>query len=122
MRNGGAIYKYLGVRLYKKYVPTSGDLITRARGIKRLKIEDFGRRGALEDHRRLTCVWERRHLISAVLLQSWAIFGGLKFGAENFWISSAINVFVNLYPIMLQRFNRVRIDLCLETMKPNKVL
>ena len=121
-RNGGAIYQNLGVRVYKKYLPTSGDLISRARGVKRLKIKELGRRGGLENHRRQTCVWEWRHLISAVLLQSWAIFGGLKFGAEHFWVSSVINVFVNMYPIMLQRFNRVRINLCLEKMQPNKLL
>lgn len=120
--NGGAIYEKLGVRVYKKYLPTSGDLISRARGIKRLKTNDLGRRVALENHRTQTCMWESRHLISAILLQSWAIIGGLKFGVEQFWISSVINVFVNVYPIMVQRFNRVRINLCLEKMQPDKSL
>jgi hypothetical protein len=118
--NGGVIYEYLGIRIYKKYLPTSGDLITQAQGIKRLKIKETGRRTALEDHRKLTCTWEMRHLISAALLQTWAVFGGLSLGAEHFWISSAINMIVNGYPIMLQRFNRIRIDACLEKMQPNK--
>jgi hypothetical protein len=115
---GGAIYQKFGVRVYKKYLPTSGDLISRARGIKRLNTKDLGRRAALENHKTQTCVWEWRHLISAILLQSWAIIGGLKFGAEHFWVSSVINV--NVYPIMLQRFNRVRINLYLKKMQPNK--
>ena len=118
--NRGAVYEYLGIRIYKKYLPTSGDLITQARGIKRLKIKEFGRRAGLEDHKKLTRTWEMRHLISAVLLQTWAVFGGLTLGAEHFWISSAINVIVNGYSIMLQRFNRIRIDACLGKMQPNK--
>ena len=57
-----------------------------------------------------------------MILQAWAVFGGLTFGLEHLWISSMINVFVNVYPILLQRFNRARIDLCLEKMPPNKSL
>jgi hypothetical protein len=121
-RNGGALYEYLGVRIFKKYVPTSGDLITRIRGKKRLKVEKLGRRAALQKHRKQTCVWEWRHLVSALLLQSWAIFGGLTIGAEQFWVSTLINVLVNFYPIMLQRYNRIRIDACLKNMQPDKVL
>ena len=121
-RNSCAIYKYLGVRIYKKYLPTSGDLVTRSRGIKRLKVGELGRRKALEEHEKLTRKWERRHIVSAVLLQTWAVLGGVAFGLEHLWISSTINVFVNVYPILLQRFNRARIDLCLENMQPNKSL
>lgn len=117
MHDGGAIYQRLGVRVYKKYVPTSGDLITRVRRIKRLKIMTLGRRAALERHRVQTGVWEWRHLISALLLQSWAIVGGLTFSAEQFWVSTVINVVVNVYPIMVQRFTRVRINLCLARMQ-----
>ena len=116
--NRGAVYVHLGVRIYKKYLPTSGDLITRARGIKRLKVAGLGRRAALERHRNQTCVWEWRHLISAILLQSWAIFAWLKFGVAKFWVSTVINIFVNIYPIMLQRFTRARIKLCLGKMQP----
>ena len=65
---------------------------------------------------------EWRYLGFAILLQSWAIIGGLKFGAVQFWVSSAINLFVNVYPIMLQRFNRVRVDSCLEKMQPYTAL
>ena len=121
-RNSCAIYKYLGVRIYKKYLPTSGDLVTRSRGIKRLKVGELGRRKALEEHEKLTYKWERRHIVSAVLLQTWAVLGGVAFGLEHLWISSTINVFVNVYPILLQRYNRARIDLCLEKMPPNKSL
>jgi uncharacterized membrane protein len=106
----------------KKYVPTSGDVITRLRKKKRLKITQLGRRQALEEHEMLTRKWEWRHLVSAVILQAWAILAGLSIGAEHFWISSAINLIVNGYPILVQRFNRARIVLCLGRMQPEKSL
>ena len=104
------MYPRLGVRLYKKVVPTSGEWITRLRGIDRLKIAAAGNRGlALRNYDSQTRTWEWRHLISAILLQAWAIVGGATVGAEQFWACSAINLLVNIYPVMVQRFNRARI-------------
>ena len=39
-------------------------------------------------------------------------------GVEHFLISTAINLFVNVYPIMVQRFNRVRITRLLAKLQP----
>lgn len=41
---------------------------------------------------------------------------GLSFGIEHFYTPVTINVFVNLYPIAVQRYNRVRITLMLHKM------
>jgi hypothetical protein len=123
LQGNGAIYFRLGARIYKKFVPTSGDLVTRLRGIKRLKIVETGdRRVALENYMNLTLQWEWRHLISAIFLQSWALLAGTFLGIEHFWISSTINIFVNFYPIIVQRFNRVRLVGVIAKMRPNKVL
>ena len=122
LRRNGELYERLGARFYKKYVPTSGDVITRFRKIKRLKITQVGRRQALEEHEILTRKWEWRHLVSAIILQAWAIFAGFSIGAEHFWVSSTINLIVNVYPIFVQRFNRARIVLCLGRMQPDKSL
>lgn len=116
LRGNGKVYERLGAKFYKKYVPTSGDVITRLRGIKRLNIAAIGRRQALIEHELQTRKWEWRHLVSALLLQAWAIFAGVSIGAEHFWISSAINLVVNIYPIMVQRYNRARIVPCLTRM------
>ncbi len=121
LQRNGAIYIRLGARIYKKFVPTSGDLVTRLRGIKRLNIVETGdRRKALENYLNLTLKWEWRHLISAVFLQSWAILAGSFLGMEHFWISSTINIFVNFYPIIVQRFNRVRLVGIIAKLQPNK--
>jgi len=108
-RNGCAFYPRLGVRIYKRFVPTSGDWVTRIRGIDRLQIAATGDRcQALKNFEQQTRKWEIRHLISALLLQSWAIIGGAFIGIEQFWVCSLINLMVNLYPIMVQRYNRAR--------------
>jgi glycosyl-4,4'-diaponeurosporenoate acyltransferase len=107
--NECAFYPRLGVRIYKRFVPTSGDWITRIRGVDRLKIATTGNRGqALKDFEHQTRKWELRHLISALLLESWAIIGGAFVGIEQLWASSLINLVVNVYPIMVQRYNRAR--------------
>jgi glycosyl-4,4'-diaponeurosporenoate acyltransferase len=112
---GGNFYPRLGVRIYKKYLPTSGEVISRFRGIDRLKIAATGsRRQALLNYELQTRTWEGRHLVSAVLLQAWAVIGGAMVDMEQFWASSVINVLVNIYPIMVQRFNRARIATILE--------
>ncbi len=117
LRRDGRIYILLGVRTYKKFVPTSGDKITHLRGIDRLKIvKSGGRRQALENYEKQTRKREWRHLISAILLQSWAVGAEIAFGNHNFVISSLVNLLVNLYPIMVQRFNRVRITHILSDM------
>ncbi len=119
LESNGLVYVRLGARVYKEFVPTSGDRISRFRGIQRLKITETGnRRQALVNYEQQTRKWEWRHLISALLLQSWAVLAGLAIGVEHFLISTAINLFVNLYPIMVQRFNRVRITRLLAKMQP----
>ena len=120
LQGNGVIYTRLGARIYKKFVPTSGDLVTRLWGIKRLKIVETGDRlEALENYMNLTLKWEWRHLISAVFLQSWALLAGTFLGMEHFWISSTINIFVNFYPIIVQRFNRVRLVGIIAKLRPN---
>lgn len=111
----GALYPGVGVRLYKKVVPSSGEWVSRLRGIDRLKLAATGsRRVALQNYELQTRRWEGRHMASAMLLQAWAFIGGATIGVEQFWWSSAINLLVNIYPIMVQRFNRARIALILE--------
>jgi len=92
LRRDGQIYVPFGVRIYKKFVPSSGDIITRLRGIDRLKIVESG---------------SRRQALGAEI----------AFGNHNFLISTVINLLVNIYPIMVQRFNRVGITNILSDMR-----
>ncbi|WP_460834760.1 glycosyl-4,4'-diaponeurosporenoate acyltransferase CrtO family protein [Lysobacter humi (ex Lee et al. 2017)] len=105
----GRLYPLLGVRLFKKYLPTSGDLVSRRRRIKHIKVlESGGRQAALDRFQHQSQKWEFGHLVSAVLLQAWAVVGGLFVSPVQFWACTGINLVVNIYPVMLQRYNRVR--------------
>ena len=117
----GPLYPLLGVRLYKKVVPSSGEWVSRWRGIDRLKIAATGSRQlALQNYELQARKWEIRHLVSAIPLQLWAVVGGVTEGPVQFWACSAINLVVNIYPIMVQRFNRARIALLLQRQpRPN---
>ena len=107
---GGRLYPLLGIRFFKKYLPTSGDLVSRFRGVKRIRIlESGGRQAALESYEKQAWRWEYRHLVSAVLLQAYAFIGGTLISPEHFWTSTIVNLVVNIYPVMLQRYNRARV-------------
>jgi hypothetical protein len=44
-------YPLLGIRLFKRYLPTSGDVVSRQRGVKRIDpLRAGGRRAALEGY------------------------------------------------------------------------
>lgn len=106
----GRLYPLLGVRLFKKYLPTSGDLVSRRRGIRRVDVARAGsRRAALLGYEQQARRWEYGHLVSALLLQAWAVVGGLVVSPVQFWVCTGINLVVNLYPVMLQRYNRARV-------------
>lgn len=110
VRNRSQIYRWLGVRLYKKAVPSSGEWISKLRGIKRLETRSgILRREALKRYEHQTRIWEGRHLPSAIALQVWALVGGVVYGAPQFWWCTGINLLVNIYPIFVQRYNRIRL-------------
>jgi hypothetical protein len=110
LRGNGQIYRWLGIRFFKRYLPTSGDLVTRLRGKRR--IGPYNRNASLELIRydKVTRSYEARHLIGAVsmlLLSWWSIE---SYGKGNWLILIAGNMLINVYPIMLQRYNRVRLQ------------
>lgn len=108
----GRIYELLGTRLYKFFVPTGGDLAKRWGDAHEFtsgtrvgtKMED-----QLGQYRNATKSLEAVHwalgaAFAAMTLAHFVASGG----ASMLLIGS--NVLVNLYPIMTQRYNRVRID------------
>lgn len=105
----GRLYRLLGVRLYKYYLPTSGDLISRLRGVRRLNLTADGILGALAKHEAATRSYEVRHIVGGVtmhLLSWWAI----TVHQRGDWIVLIIaNSLINGYPILVQRYNRIRL-------------
>jgi hypothetical protein len=104
------LYRLLGVRSFKRYLPTSGDLVTRWQGITRIQRAHGGLDQALRRHERVTRSYEARHIFGALsmLAISW---WSITFHDKGQWPALvAANVLINGYPIILQRYNRIRLQ------------
>ena len=107
-RRGTRLYEAIGIRVFRRFA-TNGDLINRwgrrvDPGYRAVRGRESARRWMDQ-----TRSGERSHLVLllvGVLTAAWAVSIG--------WIGWAIglsagNVLFNLYPILLQRYNRCRI-------------
>lgn len=104
-----ALYEALGVRFFKKYQPISGDYICNA--IRRQLPAPRPRTAEdLEEIAKDTRVFEAPHVLGLLMLAAVAAIqvarGDLSYAA----FTTAINALVSLYPIMVQRYNRLRAE------------
>jgi hypothetical protein len=106
---GRSIYEFLGVKFFKSYLLPTELLLSRWRGGKAIQ----GGRGTLKTElKRLE--WETRrneviHLLAMLLIGSLLISRFTQLSAAQFFGIFAINMYLNAYPIFLQRYNRFRI-------------
>jgi len=115
------IYELIGIKLYKKYLPTTGDLVRRRRKIKQINLGSSNRYEELYRYERKTRNYEFRHIIGAILfiLFRFLFDSQLRLTVIDFTLLPAMNLYINIYPIFLQRYNRIRI---LRILKKNKKL
>ena len=104
-----SIYELLGVRFFKRYLLPTERLVNRLRGGKAMR----GGQDVLHaELRRLE--WETRrneviHLSALLLITGILLVKSPQLSmVQLFWIL-AINLYVNLYPILVQRYNRLRL-------------
>lgn len=105
----GRLYVLLGVRLFKRYLPTSGDLVSSVRGRRRIAPIGPDLVSSLLQHEEQTKSWEARHVfgfLSMLALTWWSI---AVHGKGNWLVLLGANLLINGYPIMLQRYNRARV-------------
>ena len=108
------IYRCSGVPLFKRYVPTSGDWIARRRGQRRIPPGGHSARRELRNYERRTRLIEWRHLGGFVAMGLGIELTDTLLGSTAVaWLWLA-NIVLNLYPIMLQRYNRLRIGRMLQ--------
>jgi len=106
---GRSIYEFLGVKFFKKHLLPTELLLFRLRGGKAMQ----GDQGALKaELKRLE--WETRrneviHLLAMLLIGCLLISRFAQLSVAQFFGIFAINLYLNVYPIFLQRFNRFRI-------------
>jgi hypothetical protein len=105
----GWLYRCLGVPLFKRYVPTSGDWIARRRGQRSIPPGGHSVLRELHKYERRTRMIEWRHLGGFVAMGVGIELTDTMLGSTAVaWLWLA-NIILNFYPIMLQRYNRLRI-------------
>jgi len=105
------IYDLIGVKIYKKYLPTTGDLVSRKREIKQIDLTKSNRYEELYRYERKTRNYEWRHIIGAIVFVAirFLFDSSLRLTILDFTILPIMNLYINIYPIFLQRYNRIRI-------------
>jgi Glycosyl-4,4'-diaponeurosporenoate acyltransferase len=105
----GRLYRVLGIRFFKRYLPTSGDVVSRWKGVSRIRRAHMGLEQALRRYERVTRSYEARHIVgglSMLALSWWSI----SVHSKGQWsVLLVANALINGYPIILQRYNRVRL-------------
>jgi len=125
---GGYIYERLGVRYYKRHLlPTEFLLHRLRRGKKQLQGGQVGLQAELKQ-----LEWETRrneviHVAAIILTGCILVFrfpnsAFLQLSIEQFIAIFAINLYVNVYPILVQRYNRARMIRVREMMARKLVL
>ena len=106
---GRSVYEFFGVRFFKRYLLPTELLIQRLRS----KWAIGGGKGALKaELERLD--WETRrnesiHLFAMLVIACILVYKAPSLSIEQaLWIFG-INLYVNIYPIFVQRYNRFRI-------------
>jgi len=105
----GRRYVRLGIRLFKRYLPTSGDIISRARGRRRIAPIGPGLVSSLLQHEKQTRSWEARHIFGALSMLAITWWSIAVHGKGSWPVLLGANLLINGYPIMLQRYNRIRV-------------
>lgn len=106
---GKTIYEMVGIKTYKKYLPTTGDIIRKRRNITQIKISNSDKLEELYNYEKKTRNYEWRHIIGVIIFILLIIMFDKKLTIFDWIFLSLLNLFINIYPIFLQRYNRIRI-------------
>lgn len=103
------IYDLIGIKIYKKYLPTTGDIVRQKRKITQIKISNTGKINELYKYERKTRNYEWRHVIGAIIFIGLTLMLYRKLTIFDWIFLPILNLYINIYPIFLQRYNRIRI-------------
>lgn len=107
--NRKTIYEYFGIRFFKKYLITDGDLVRKWRIIKQINLNRDSRILELQHAEKETRKYEIIHLIFILISVLIVVFNYNQLSFVQWTLIIAINLYANVYPIFLQRYNRIRI-------------
>jgi glycosyl-4,4'-diaponeurosporenoate acyltransferase len=103
------IYELIGIKTFKKYLPTTGDIVRKKRKIVQIKIGALDKVNELYKYEKQTRNYEWRHLVGALVFILFTLMIERKFTVFDWLFVTLFNLYVNIYPIFLQRHNRIRI-------------
>ncbi len=106
---GRSIYERVGVRFFKRVLLPDAFLRFR---LRRKKARTSGRGGIEAELRRLE--WETRrneaiHVLALLLTGCLLVLRRPHISIGQWFVILAINLYVNVYPIFVQRYNRFRL-------------
>jgi len=103
------IYVFFGIKLFKKYLPMTGDIARKRRKIIQIKLNKSGRINELYRFERQTRNNELRHIIATIGCIGLIFITDKKLSCPDLVFLTSLNLYLNIYPIFLQRHNRIRI-------------
>lgn len=101
----GRVYELLGINLYRKFLVITGWEKLHKKTKPVAKSDD-----ALANLHYRTKQDELGHLIIAVIVSGFTVFVAYRHGIANALWLLGFNMLLNVYPVLLQRYNRPRIE------------
>ena len=103
------LYERLGVLWIKRYVPTGGDYVRMKYGVRVIDIKSTIE--SLLTFEKRTRLYEAIHLgafLAFLLFSIWQLVSGRTTGL-GFVLACVVYVMLMLSPVLLQRYNRIRV-------------
>jgi hypothetical protein len=103
------IYQFIGIKFYKKYLPTTGDLVRKWQNKQQLNPRNSTLNTELLHIEKQTRKFEFRHLVGFLFFILMIFLIDKTLSVIDLVFLTFLNLYVNIYPIFLQRHNRIRI-------------
>jgi hypothetical protein len=115
------LYERLGVLWIKRYVPTGGDYFRKKYGVRVIDIKsNIESLLKFEERTRLYEVIHLGAFLAFLLFSIWQLVSGRTNGM-GFVIACAVYVLLILSPVLLQRYNRIRVYEAIHRMRQKQV-
>ena len=116
------LYERLGVLWIKRYVPTGGDYFRKKYGVRVIDIKsNIESLLKFEERTRLYEVIHLGAFLAFLLFSIWQLVSGRTNGI-GFVIACVVYVMLILSPVLLQRYNRIRVYEAIRRMRQKQVL
>ncbi|MCB0647713.1 MAG: hypothetical protein KDC49_13685 [Saprospiraceae bacterium] len=103
------IYDFVGIKVFKKYLPFTGDIARKWANKKQINLDRTTRNEELYRYELETRKNEMRHLFALIAFVLLIFIIDKKLNVFDVIFLTTLNLVLNIYPIMLQRYNRIRI-------------